>query len=97
MKVLTAIEHLKANAKRQHLKRLKQIKRFIINSIDEDWIKKEVKNRITICKNQNEMIVDVDELFFRIDGVSFEIFCIANFVGRFNSDKQFFIEDFEIN
>ena len=97
MKVLTAIEHLKANAIRQRLKTLKQIKRLIINSIDEDWLKKDVKSRITICKHQNEMMIDVDELFFDIDGLRFSEFCEKNFTGRFNNDKQFVIKDIDIN
>ncbi len=97
MKVLTAIEHLKQNAKRQHLKRLKKIKRLIINSIEEDSMKKVIKNSMTICKVQNEIIMDVDELFFEIDGLSFEEFCKKHFIGHFNNDKTFFIRDLSIN
>ena len=96
MEVLTAIENLRIEANNNKIDELKKIVDFIKNakSIQEDWEGelKLILERIDIDETEMEIIVDVDEFFFNVDGVSFEEFSKKNFVGDFNSDKQFRIK-----
>jgi len=96
MITLTAIESLKIEVKNNKITELKKILNFIkiATSSQEEWegASQHILNRMEIDVNEIEIRVDVDELFFKIDGESFEDFCNKNFVGNFNSDKQFIIK-----
>ena len=96
MIVLTAIESLIIEAKNNKINELKKILNFIkiATSTQEEWEGESqlILSRMEIDANEMEIRVDVDELHFKIDGESFENFCNKNFVGNFNSDKQFIIK-----
>jgi|TARA_R100001530_G_C4255951_1_gene139149 hypothetical protein len=96
MIVLTAIESLRIEAKNNKMNELKKIVDFIeiATSEQEEWEgqSQHILNNIDIDINEMEILVDIDELHFKIDGESFEAFCNKNFIGNFNSDKQFRIK-----
>tara|TARA_R110000744_G_scaffold119365_1_gene222774 strand:- start:391 stop:693 length:303 start_codon:yes stop_codon:yes gene_type:complete len=96
MKVLTAIESLVVEARNNKINELKKILNFIAisTSSQEEWggQSQHLLNRIELDVNEMEILVDVDELHFKIDGERFEDFCNKNFTGNFNSDKQFIIK-----
>ena len=93
MQVLTAIEHLRKQATQQKINRLKSIKDFLLNAVNEEWIKEALKDRMEICKTEKALIVNIDEFFFDIDSLSFLDFCKINFKGSFNTDKIIKITD----
>ena len=88
MKTTTAIDFLKSKSKKRQLKEMQELKELIILASD-DFL---TEDRFTIgWLSETDMMIDIDEIFFDIDGLSLSQWINKHCVVESESDKSIII------